>query len=444
MFMKKQILLSGFVLILFSVSAQLIKPQVSSSDPGWGWFNLQINNLTITPDNTQWEIIWGEYNETVLQTYCNPNSNTECESFCQGSFTADKRDLISKEILGCKSNANYIVRARYNKDSEWSDWSDVLEVNTPGKPFFTGDTVNIILWGHSFVRFGDQCDGVTNIRLGEEAWDYDDNFAHILQTELIKLTGLNIKVINEGVNGSRQSEWITEHSYKYKDGGIYNNTGKYSIAAFFFGANDAANNYPVDNYGADINTIVDFLTAKNVKIVYSSIHHTISEMMAGNSTQLDYLDEWNKVMNEMSANSKLWKGLDLYNLFKSDSVKFLGADGIHPDLSEGIVTVVHLLAPYFIAAIYNTAVSANAYILENNNFSFSMIDKDKLLINNKTNLNSVLKLYDIAGNLKFSFRSNGKSEALVKLPQLNKGLYIGILQDLQGKTIFVKKLSLVY
>lgn len=290
------------------------------------------------PLNTRWMVF--ENADTVLDPlwgYCNGN---------QIPFISDRCDLTTKKIIGCKSNTTYKAKVCYNNGNVWSPYSDSIVFTTLPEPSMQGsDTIFIVLWGHSLIHLGDLCDTKTTIRLGEDSTFLRDNIAHMLQTELKRITNKNIKVINKGQFGSLQYNWFRSdslHKY-YLPGGAFENTAKYKYALFFFGSNDCNANYPSPSYGDDIRWIIDFMLSKNVKVVFNSIHHTTSRNYANQDSQVVYRNVWNNVMSEYSGNTNVIKGLDFYNLFQ-DTVRYMLNDGIHCNLSEGMPQVVRLLA----------------------------------------------------------------------------------------------------
>ncbi|MDD5362395.1 MAG: SGNH/GDSL hydrolase family protein [Ignavibacteria bacterium] len=331
-------LLLGLLLLPFCLSAQLSKPVVTVSNVNWGWFTLNMTGYNQYPQNTRWLIFEGA--DTVLDPLWG-----NCGSI-QYPFTADRFDLVTKQILGCKPNTQYSAKVSYNSGTLWSPFSDSITFTTPLEPAMQGnDTTFIVLWGHSLIHLGDLCTIKTTIRLGEDDYFLRDNIAHMLQTELKRITNKNIKVINKGQFGSMQYAWFRGDSLNkyYLPGGEFENTGKYKYAMFFFGSNDCNASYPSPLYANDIRWITDFLLSKNVKVIFNSIHHTIALTYANQDSQVVYRNVWNNVMNEYSGNHNVIKGLDFYNLFH-DSVRYLWNDGIHCNLSEGMPQVVRLLA----------------------------------------------------------------------------------------------------
>jgi len=322
--------------------ARLTTPVISVSNITWGSFTLNLSNTSSDIKNTRW-IIQETGGDTVMDTWWN-----QCDTssgWLPFPMTADQYDLTSKNILGCKPGQQYTANAIYNNGTIWSPSSNVINFTTSPEPVLTGtDTLHIVLWGHSLIDFGDQCFIRTLIRCGDEAYNYQDNIAHMLQTALRLSTGKKISVINRGVNGSRHSEWYSAYHNEYLAGGSYANHTSYPIAVFFFGANDAHNGYPANSYGNDMRSNINFLNGLGVKVVYNSIHN-VKASFVDSVSQVQYRDMWNTVMNENTANPKVRRGLDLYTLFKSQFSRFIGADKVHPDLSEGMNEVARQLAP---------------------------------------------------------------------------------------------------
>jgi hypothetical protein len=343
--MKSKISIFFFLVVSFSscpLFAQLNTPVLSVSNVTWGSFTLTLSNTSPGIQNTRW-IIQETGGDTVLDTRW-----IECDTssgWLPFPFTADQYDLTSKNILGCKANTQYTANALYNNGIIWSPSSNIINFTTGAEPVLTGtDTMHIVLWGHSLIDFGDQCQIKSLIRCGDEAYNYQDNIAHMLQTALRISTGKKISVINRGVNGSQHSDWYNDYHNEYLAGGRYADHNSYSVAVFFFGANNAHNGYPAASFGNDMRSYLTFLNNLGVKVVYNSIHHT-KESFVNASTQIAYRDVWNTVMNENASNPKVRRGLDLYSLFSANENRFLGADKVHPDLSEGMNEVARLLTP---------------------------------------------------------------------------------------------------
>ena len=439
-----------FILIFFYpllLLSQLNQPAITYSNLNWGWFNLNMSGNSVTPANTRWLILEGA--DTVLDTKWN---------VCEGipyPFTADQKDLNLKQILGCKPNTTYNAKVSYNNGTVWSSFSTPISFTTQSAPSLSGsDTLFVVLWGHSFLDFGDQCEIKTLIRCGDEAYNYWDNLGHMLQVELQRLTGMKIKVINRGVNGSRQSNWFRSDSLHkaYLPGGEYYNTNRYKIAIFFFGANDCVNNYPSPMYGNDIRWIINFLLSKNVKVIYNSIHHTTAEFFTNPDSQVVYRNVWNTVMNEYASNPNVKRGLDLYNLFQ-DTLRYLGRDGIHPDLSEGTPQVVRLLAPTVQSTIDIKNIGSEIpveYSLEQN-YPNPFNPSTNIRFRIKDSRFITLKVYNILGReietLVNEFQKAGTYE--VRFPnnqniinQLASGIYFYSLSA-DGKEIDTKRMVIL-
>lgn len=343
--MKTKILVICLFIFLMSnlpMYAQLNTPVIAVSNVTWGSFTLTLSNTSAGIQNTRW-IIRETGADTVMDTWWNQcDTNGSWISF---PFTADQYDLTTKNILGCKPGQSYTASALYNNGITWSPVSNVINFTTSPEPVLTGaDTLHVVLWGHSLLDYGDQCLLKTLIRCGNEDYNYNDNIAHMLQTALRISTGKKISVINRGVNGSQHSDWYNDYHTEYQAGGRYADHNSYPIVVFFFGANNAHNGYPVNSFGNDMRNYISFLNGLGVKVVYNSIHHT-KESFVDAGTQIAYRDMWNTVMNENAANPKVRRGLDLYSMFSSNESRFLGADKVHPDLSEGMIEVARQLTP---------------------------------------------------------------------------------------------------
>ncbi|MBS1493661.1 MAG: T9SS type A sorting domain-containing protein [Bacteroidetes bacterium] len=336
------LLLLVFLFSSLPLFAQLNTPTIAVSNITWGSFTLTLTNTSPGIQNTRW-IIRETGGDTVMDTWWN-----QCDtsgSWISFPFTADQYDLTTKNIIGCKPGQQYTANALYNNGAVWSPSSNVINFTTGAEPALTGtDTIHVVLWGHSLLDYGDQCMLKSLIRCGNEDYNYADNIAHMLQTALRMSTGKKISVINRGVNGSQHSDWYNDYYNEYLAGGRYADHNSYPIVVFFFGANNAHNGYPVASFGNDMRNYISFLNNLGVKVVYNSIHHT-KESFVDAGSQIAYRNMWNTVMNENSGNPKVRRGLDLYSLFSSNESRFLGADKVHPDLSEGMIEVARQLAP---------------------------------------------------------------------------------------------------
>ena len=117
--------------------------------------------------------------------------------------------------------------------------------------------------------------------------------------------------------------------------------------------------HPPAQYSEDADTIIERLTRQSVRVIYNSIHYATavacpSETWEGalRDRQDAYYRSWDSLMSvRVPANGRLWRGLDLYNLFRSDTARFLCPDGIHGNLSEGVQGIVEPLATIIKAAI---------------------------------------------------------------------------------------------
>jgi hypothetical protein len=387
-------------LLLYTTAAysQLAKPTLSAENVGWGWFDLKMTENSITPSSTHWVITNDDGSFTLFDSWRN---RTACDSEVfagriPNDFIADTRDLTSKKIIGCPDNRTFIAKVRYTDGTQWSPFSEPITITTLPEPVRTDDTVYVLLYGHSLMAWNSLCgmsmgDGLLLSETdGYQSPNYGNSFGHALQTELRRTTGRTVTLINYAVNGSRQSRWMRsgigsdtaiDHtqwdSYQnyirfYRAGnqpedGQFLDTGKYRIAAFFFGQNDARAPYPVEKYVEDATGIINELTGKGVKVVYNSIHYATAQQTeepyhwyaAQYDQQLRYYNAWDSLMTALvPVNKRLWRGLDFYSLFKSDTERYWFPDNIHTNLSEGVPGIVVPLAKIIRDAIENTTASA--------------------------------------------------------------------------------------
>ena len=359
--------------------AQLAKPALSIQNLNWGWFDLQMVGNSVTPANTEWIIM---EDQTIVfdskREVGNGCDDPGPRSRIPNEFVADTRDLTLKHIIGCAPGKNYKALVRYNDGSSWSPVSDTAYITTPEEPVRSDDTIFVVLWGHSLLRYHDLCSTVTDIISNEDdgyvnLWGEGDAFGHALQTQLRRLTGKTVTVINGGVSGSLQYDWVRDGASStpvsinlYSPGQQFSDSRRYPLAVFFFGQNDAREpfcgepmTHPPAQYSEDADTIIERLTRQSVRVIYNSIHYATavacpSETWEGalRDRQDAYYRSWDSLMSvRVPANGRLWRGLDLYNLFRSDTARFLCPDGIHGNLSEGVQGIVEPLATIIKAAI---------------------------------------------------------------------------------------------
>lgn len=384
--------------------AQLAQPTLSAENVGWGWFDLRMTGNSITPTGTHWLITNEDGTQTLFDSW---RHRAECEQeifpgVIEGDFVADTRDLTSKSILGCHDNRTFVANVRYTNGTEWSPFSESITINTPPEPTRSDDTVYIVMYGHSLAAYSSSC----GMNIGDGILISEDDgysipgggntFGHSLQTELRRITGRTVTIINWAISGSRQSRWMRSgiggdtavdqfegESYEnfirfYRAGdGRYLDTSRYRIAAFVFGQNDArepqycaARSYPPGLYASDAASIIKELTDRGVCVVYNSIHYGRPKecedpfrwFAAPLDAQLAYYSAWDSLMNVLvPANPRLWRGLDFFTLFRSDSVRYHFPDRIHPNLSEGIPGIVRPMALIFADAIEGKSSSVTSH-----------------------------------------------------------------------------------
>jgi hypothetical protein len=360
---------AAFALFLVPAVAQLRAPSIDTTGVGWGWFMLHLRNADPSIIATRWTIISGASGDTLLDKSCSHCSASQ--EPCPGEFYADDADLLSKEIIGCAPDADFIVKARYNDGVQWSAWTPELRFHTPAEPGFPGDTATVILWGHSFASYGPDCATYGDIRLGNDFSNISDNFGHILQTLLRRTLRQPIVVLNNAIAGSTQYDWIHSNDdpvsgeYKYgpdsliyqhfdttyAPGGSYANRARYPIAVFFIGDNDAAVQYPDSLFAIDTRRVLNTLSGYGVRVIYNSIHYTTAPDYSDREREDAYYAAWQRVMDEFAPNPNVWKGVDYYTIFERDTLRFLGLDGIHPDFSEALVPIAKVVMPLVLQAL---------------------------------------------------------------------------------------------
>jgi hypothetical protein len=392
------IILAAFALCSTAAYSQLAKPTLAAENVNWGWFDLAMTENSITPTGTHWQITNEDGSFVLFDSWRDPKAcdNDVFEGRITSDYVADTRDLTSKKIIGCADNRVYKAKVRYTDGTQWSPFSDPITITTPPEPVRNDDTVYVLLYGHSLMAWNGLCgmsmgDGLLLSETdGYQTPNYGNSFGHALQTELRRTTGKTVTLINYAVNGSRQSRWMRSGKgsdtaldnspydmYEnyirfYRPGGQpedgkFLDTSKYKIAAFFFAHNDARAPYPVGNYVEDATSIINELTGKGVKVVYNSIHYATAMQTedpyhwagAQYDQQLRYFNAWDSMMTAMvPTNNRLWRGLDFYNLFKSDTERYWFPDNIHVNLSEGVPGIVVPLAKIIRNAIENSTASA--------------------------------------------------------------------------------------
>jgi len=381
--------------------AQLAKPTIAAENVGWGWFDLRMTDNSISPSGTHWLITNADGSQVVFDTW-RRRADCDGEVFpgrIASDFVADTRDLTSKSIIGCAANTQYLARVRYTDGTQWSPFSDSVFISTTPEPSRTGDTVYVVLYGHSLAAYNSNCgmyigDGILlTVDDGYESPGGGNSFGHSLQTELRRITNRNVTVVNWAISGSRQSRWMRSglgadtavdqfagefyenfiRYYRPADG-RYLDTSRYRVAAFFFGQNDAREpqycgprSYPPALYAADATSIINELTGNGVRVVYSSIHYGTPRecdepyrwFAAQIPEQEAYFTAWDSLMNALvPSNPGLWRGLDFFSLFRSDTARYHFPDGIHPNLSEGVPGIVRPLAVIIADAIAGKTMSS--------------------------------------------------------------------------------------
>lgn len=388
---------------LAPAGAQLAQPTLTAENIGWGWFDMRMTGNSITPTGTHWLVTSDDGSRILFDTW---RHRAECEQeifpgVIGGDFVADTRDLTTKSILGCHENMAFVARVRYTDGAQWSPFSDSIVISTPPEPARSDDTIYIVMYGHSLAAYSSSCgmsigDGILMSEDdGYSAPGGGNTFGHSLQTELRRITGRTVTIVNWAINGSRQSRWMRSgvgsdtavdqfegetyenfiRFYRSSDG-RYLDTSRYRIAAFFFGQNDAREpqycaprNYPPGMYAADAASIIDELTDRGVRVVYNSIHYGRPRECADPyrwfaaplDAQEAYYRTWDSLMNVLvPSNPRLWRGLDFFSLVRSDSARYHFPDRIHLNLSEGVPGVVRPLALIIADAIEGSSSSAPA------------------------------------------------------------------------------------
>lgn len=348
--------------------AQLATPVIDTAGVNWGWFTLRMTGATGTPHATRWTIM-SEYGDTLLDKSC-ANCAGSGEA-CPGDMYGDVCDLTEKFILGCAPDSAYVATVQYNDGTTWSPRSNAIHFSTPPEPAWSGDTTYVVLWGHSFVAYGPDCSVKNTIRLAGDWENPYDNFGKAIQTRLRAQFKRPITVINRGIAGSTQFDWIHSNTdpvsgeYKYGPdslvyqhfdtcygpGGSYVDHVKYPVAVFFIGDNDAVAQYPDSLYAKDLRKILTTLTRVGVRVVYNSIHYTTSPDYSSPDRELAYFNAWDAEMTSLSHNANIWRGYDYYHAFQAEPQCMLGTDGIHPDFSEALATIADAVTPIIAQAL---------------------------------------------------------------------------------------------
>lgn len=485
-------ILAALVWCPTTMHAQLSQPTLASENVGWGWFDLRMTGNSITPTGTHW-LITNEDGSFVLFDSWRHRRECDTQVFdgrIPTDFVADSRDLTYKRIIGCADNRVYIARVRYTDGTQWSPFSNPITVTTTPEPARSGDTIFVLLYGHSLMAWNGLCgmtmgDGLLLSETdGYQSPRYGNSFGHALQTQLRRITGKTVTLINWAVNGARQSRWMrsgvgADTAFDQYPGEIYENfirfyrtgsgpedgqyldTSKYKIAAFFFAQNDARAPYPVENYVAEATSIINELTSKGVRVVYNSIHYGTPMQTedpfhwyaAQQQQQEVYFQAWNSLMTALvPANPRLWRGLDFYNLFKSDTERYHFPDRIHANLSEGVPGIVEPLALIIQNAIDNRASSVQDDQLQQPENGYSLViapnpasSSVTFRLSNAEADHITVEILDILGrNLRTVVDDDlERGEHLVKLDAagMQPGTYLCRLRA--GSTMIVRKFLMV-
>ncbi len=465
--------------ILFLVSstayAQPKKPVIDTLNVGWGWFELSLSNTDAGIRNTQWIVLDAGDTAVFDSRRTLPCIYDNCEII--KSYSADTRDLTHKRIIGCSAGQTLRARARYNLGNDnWSEYSNTIEFRLPDEPVRTADTVRVILWGQSHLRWGDECmkawqfisPYVDNNRYAdgyELSENYEnDTYGHALQTELRRIIpGVPVVLLNYGKSGSMlDSGWLHHNTSDpilnvsnitmYDPGQMFGDTKKFPIAVFFHSNNDE---YAISatRYAQVVDSAIHRLTDLGVKVVFNSVHYSspFQDCYAGHSDsiQQEFFDAWDRQLNQDVAKypGKVWKGADLFHLLKADTARFWAVDGQHPNTSEGVDAIVSLVAPIIRNAILATTDVSST---DDPNIEFYTTSNDGtaskfLEYRIPAGMNATLELYDVNGAAVSSMQSNsmitGSGRIDLQREHLNTGLYFGVLKC--GTHMVVKKVLVV-
>ncbi len=349
---KYFLIVASYFVSFSSLSAQLNKPIIEPFNIGWGWFNLRISGTQIAPKAVEWQVIEKNLNQIVFSTSCD---NTICSSNCLNGLFGDQKDTREKLIVGCKSNTTYTAKVRYNNAIEWSPWSESIDISTPIEPNYSGDEISILVWGNELVYFGDQCGIISTSRLGSQSLDSKDNFCYALQCDMRRVLNRKINIVNASYDGASIDSWLDIDKYKFDS--IY--ASAYAMSLFFFGQESARKNIIATDYAKKLDSLSRFLASRQHHHIINSIHYTTDISKVSRKTQSDYAAAWNNKINtlesfEPDVAKYLWKGLDLYNLFRVDTLRYISPDGLHLDMTEGVPALVYRLAPYLFEIIDST------------------------------------------------------------------------------------------
>lgn len=351
--MMKQLKLILLITMSTQLSfGQLSQPKIGAFNVGWGWFNLRMTGTAIAPKTVDWEVIETNSGNLVFSSACN---KSVCPIDCINPFYADQYDIREKLIIGCKDGMTYRARARYSNLLEWSPWSDPIDIMTPLEPSYTGDDINILVWGNELVSYGDRCGIISKSRLGHLPDSSRDNFCYALQCDLRRILNRKVNVVNLGGEEENFDKWWISDRLAYDN--IY--ASGYAMSLFFYGSELARMSAAPSEFGRKIDSTTHFLSNKKHPHIIFSNHYMRPTSNVPAKLQSDYLASWNNKINQLKSNEPqvdlyLWKGLDLYNIFRMDSTRFLGPDGWHLDMTEGMTELVYRTVP-LILNVLNTS-----------------------------------------------------------------------------------------
>ena len=401
--MRKQLLIIySLVFLNYSLFGQLVKPSLESFNLGWGWFNLRLTGNTVVPKFVDWQVKDKIRDKIIFQTSCD---NTTCPLSCPGEFFADQKDVREKLIIGCKDANFFEAKVRYSDGVQWSPWSEILNIATPEEPKYSSKEINILVWGNELVSYGDICGINTKSRLGYFPDSTKDNFCYALQCDLRRVLNQKINVINVGGPDETIDSWLKNHKSKYES--IYANG--YQLSLFFFGHESARANITHQDFAKKLDSLSRYLASIKHHHIINSIHYTINTNKATRKQQTDYLAAWLNKINTLEAldpdvEPYLWKGLDLYNMFRTDSLRFVSLDGEHLDMSEGIPGLVYRLAPLVMEVMRGISTEVEISTTSDNK---AWINGNRIICNLDDNSFTHYNLTDIMGRV----LQTGKLEA---------------------------------
>ena len=429
----------SFILV-FPCFAQLSKPSIEAPNVGWGWFNLRMSDNSVKPVATDWYLFDPAKNQVVLKTQCDPSM---CNELCRGEYDGDSYDIREKLVIGNTPGQNYIAKVRYSDGNRWSDWSEPINVQVPPEDLITGNELNIIVWGDEFVIGPDYCGVESSVRVQGSKSDMD-HFCHALENDLRRITNKNIRVINEGLAGRKLSDWKQIMEQKYNS--IYADEERYPVALFFYGANDIQSSQTANEYARNLNDLIYFMTQeKKRRSMISSASYSTREELMPYDKQFSFRSQWNLVMAlNLQNNNLLYKGIDLYQIMKNDSLRYLSGDGYHLDLTEGSVEIVHILSPK-LEEMINLITKTDGPISSEQKISLWWNKNDDELVFDKQNLQldrAFLSLYDLTAKKRISqpIEWSKNSMSTVKINTLVPGIYSVILTDSAQKIILSQKI----